>query len=165
MDVISPRLSYSNCLMILTEALKKLKALETSIDAWYILLNICLNFAAKNLLKLHTSSSSNSRKSVSSLNSRVFSELIHRAVNHHRRVFGFDSKELSLYLDIMLAYHKLPQKLCLIPILKGAILAKKIDRNSLSLVCVSSTSHSLLPFRRKEAREYHLESLSSKVDK
>lgn len=61
-DMILPRIQLKNCTLFLNEAFKKLKACEESGDIWYMLLNTCMNFTAKNLIVIANNQPENLQK-------------------------------------------------------------------------------------------------------
>lgn len=70
-EVILQRIDTKNCILFLNEAFKKLKACEDSSDIWYMLLNTCMNFAAKNLLII----SKTCQKDLAKINPKIVSEV------------------------------------------------------------------------------------------
>ncbi len=91
-DVVLQRIDNKNCVLYLNEAFKKLKACEDSCDIWYVLLNTCMNYAAKNLFSIAQFCS----KELQKINPKIVKlnflfiiiqseEILDRSIKYHKR--------------------------------------------------------------------------------
>ncbi|KRX08949.1 hypothetical protein PPERSA_08152 [Pseudocohnilembus persalinus] len=74
--IIQKNLCKKNCLIFLNEAFKKLKACDTSIDIWYMLLNNSMNYTSKFLFEIYQESKQDFEK----INLKIMEEVIERCL-------------------------------------------------------------------------------------
>ncbi|KAM3145974.1 hypothetical protein pb186bvf_001952 [Paramecium bursaria] len=78
-ELILDRICIQNCVLFLNEAFKKLKACEESPEIWYEMLNLCMNFTAKNLTIIHKT------QDIAKINSKIIEEILERALKYNRK--------------------------------------------------------------------------------
>ncbi|CAK86439.1 unnamed protein product (macronuclear) [Paramecium tetraurelia] len=116
-DLILDRVSVQNCILFLNEAFKKLKACEDSQEVWYQMLNVCMNFTARNLLLIYQSNPIDLNK----INQKVIEEILERALKHYRK------KNNPELLQIVQKIRNCQDIVQIITQQKQTVLAKKIN--------------------------------------
>lgn len=121
-DLILPRVQLKNCTIFLNEAFKKLKACEESGDIWYMMLNTCMNFTAKNLIMV---------PDLAKINPKIIEEILERALKYHRRKGSATTSEL---LKVILTIRGHTNPIELINSQKLAMRGKRINCNCFRLL-------------------------------
>lgn len=123
LNLVIPQIDVGNCLMFLNESFKKLKACDESNDIWYNLLNHCINFASKNLIKIHRGNQNMAAK----VNNKILEEIIERSLKMYRMDPNFQNKKDIV--DLLLGVRNSKDVFDLLKQTKKIITSKNINSN------------------------------------